>query len=62
MAQLLEYRVDLTDTYRALFPALVAPALWENHGNCPALIRFIEAYIERGTATIDDTQLEHLLG
>lgn len=64
MAQLLEFRSSVTDTYRALFPAFLAPALWENHGNCPALVRVIEAYLEKGGAGffVEGKYIEPLLG
>jgi exportin-2 (importin alpha re-exporter) len=36
----------------ALFPHLLAPALWERPGNIPPLVRLIQAYIEKGAKQI----------
>ena len=41
-----------SDAYRALFPPLLSPALWERRGNVPALTDLFVAYISRGMAEI----------
>ena len=59
LAQLLEYRPDgLSDAYRALFQPLLAPANWDRKGNCPALVRLLQAYLKQGAAEL----LPHLQG
>jgi exportin-2 (importin alpha re-exporter) len=52
LAQLLEFRSDVSPAYQGIFPALLVPATWENHGSIPALVRLIEAYIVRDVAFI----------
>ena len=55
-AQLLYYRPSecggLSDAYKALFPPLLSPALWECKGNIPALTELFQAYIVRGMKDI----------
>lgn len=46
------YSNQIPDTYRELFPFLLMPALWERPGYIPALVRLLQAYIERGSATV----------
>ncbi len=41
-------RSGLSDAYRALFPPLLAPVLWERKGNVPALVDLFKAFISRG--------------
>ena len=54
-----QYRPDgLSDAYRALFQPLLAPANWDRKGNCPALVRLLQAYLKQGAAEI----LPHLQG
>lgn len=43
----------VADTYMALFPHLMAPALWERPGNIPPLVRLLQAYIEKGGKQIE---------
>jgi exportin-2 (importin alpha re-exporter) len=55
LAQLLSSRPvnsGLSDAYRALFPPLLAPVLWERKGNVPALTELYIAYVSRGMAEI----------
>jgi len=50
LAQLLEYRPSeqgLGEAYKALFPPLLTPTVWENKGNIPALARLLQAYIRQ---------------
>lgn len=44
---------QVADTYMALFPHLMAPALWERPGNIPPLVRLLQAYIEKGGKQIE---------
>ena len=46
------YTNQIPDTYRELFPFLLMPALWERPGYIPALVRLLQAYIERGSSTV----------
>jgi len=66
LAQLLEYRVadlGLGDSYKALFPPLLTPSLWERKGNIPALTRLLQAYLQKGAAEIVSSgQFSGLLG
>lgn len=41
-----------SDAYRALFPPLLSPVLWERRGNVPALTDLFLAYISRGMQEI----------
>jgi exportin-2 (importin alpha re-exporter) len=53
LAQLLEYRPDgLGEAYTALFPPLMTPALWQNSGNVPALVRLLKAYLNKAAAQL----------
>ncbi|CAG8634271.1 1770_t:CDS:10 [Funneliformis caledonium] len=64
-SQLLEYHTEpvFPETYRSMLPALLTPAIWENAGNIPALIRLLHAYIYRDSSSIvANNQLEPILG
>lgn len=56
LAQLLSARPGkqsgLSPSYRALFPPLLSPVLWERKGNVPALTDLFRAYIVKGMAEI----------
>lgn len=55
LAQLLSSRPvnsGLSDAYRALFPPLLSPVLWERKGNVPGLTELYIAYVSRGMAEI----------
>jgi len=55
LAQLLEFRsegVGLGPSYESLLPPLMTPALWERRGNIPALVRLLQAYLEKGSAHV----------
>jgi hypothetical protein len=52
-AQLIELRpAPLPATYLAIFPPLLAPVFWERHGNVPALVRLLRAYMAKAAAEI----------
>ncbi|KAJ8305405.1 hypothetical protein KUTeg_015950 [Tegillarca granosa] len=53
---------SVPETYMALFPHLLAPALWERPGNIPPLVRLLQAYIEKGANQIEPEKLNGLLG
>lgn len=51
LAQLLASRPPnsgLSQLYRALFPAIIHPALWDSKGNVPALIDLLRSYLYIG--------------
>ena len=56
LAQLLSVRPGkqsgLSPSYKALFPPLLSPVLWERKGNVPALTDLFRAYIVKGMADI----------
>ena len=56
LAQLLSARPGkqsgLSAPYRALFPPLLSPMLWERSGNVPALTDLFRAYVVKGMAEI----------
>lgn len=64
LAQLLEHhkKQDLTEAYVSLLNPLLNPPLWEQ-GNIPALVRLLEAYLNKGVNTIvSSNKLEPILG
>lgn len=53
MSLLLEiHSSSIPSSYMALFPHLLQPALWERTGNIPPLVRLLQAFLEKGGATI----------
>ena len=52
MSLMLELHTDCPAPYMALFPFLLTPVLWEKVGHIPALVRLIQAYIEKGADSI----------
>ena len=66
LAQLLELRSDLSAPYIAIFPALLAPALWKNAGNVPAVTRLLQAYMHKPSFSSSllsgNARLEGILG
>jgi exportin-2 (importin alpha re-exporter) len=64
LAQLLSARPGaqsgLSGPYKALFPPLLSPVLWERRGNVPALTDLYRAYITKGMADI--LAANHLTG
>jgi hypothetical protein len=52
-AQLIELRpAPLPATYLAIFPPLLAPVFWERHGNVPALVRLLRAYMAKAAPEV----------
>jgi exportin-2 (importin alpha re-exporter) len=62
--QLLEIRpLPLPLAYMALFPPLLSPVLWERSGNVPALVRLLQAYLQKAhSAIIQGNHLPAILG
>lgn len=54
---------DLPEAYLNLLPPLLTPALWEQRGNVPALVRLLQAFLARGAeGIVANNQLQALLG
>ncbi|XP_070556121.1 exportin-2-like [Ptychodera flava] len=63
MSMMLEIHDDVPPPYMALFPHLLVPLLWERLGNIPALVRLLQAFVEKGSAAIiESDKLTGLLG
>ncbi|RUS27431.1 CAS/CSE protein [Jimgerdemannia flammicorona] len=65
LSQLLEFHSEggLLGFYQALLPPMLQPQLWDQHGNIPALVRLLQAYLSKGAASIvANNQLEPILG
>ncbi|KAL5021450.1 hypothetical protein ScPMuIL_000605 [Solemya velum] len=65
--QILSLLIDLHSTgvpeaYMALFSHLLNPVLWERPGNIPALVRLLQAYIEKAAKQIETEKINGLLG
>ncbi|CEH16542.1 Nuclear export receptor CSE1/CAS (importin beta superfamily) [Ceraceosorus bombacis] len=56
LAQMLELHKStdgsLPEIYTGLLPSLLTPTLWASRGNVPALVRLLQAYLDRGSAQI----------
>ena len=49
--------------YMAIYPLLLTPVLWERQGNVPALVRLLQAFIEKAPdKVIKDDKITALLG
>lgn len=69
MAQLLEAHAQhtpgqvLPPAYASLLPPLLMPALWEQKGNVPALVRLLKAYLAQAPEyVVNNGHVEALLG
>lgn len=64
LSQLAEVRQPpLPGAYSAIFPALLAPMFWEQPANVPALVRLLQAYLEKSSEEIvQSSKLEGVLG
>jgi len=59
----LEIRTDVSEAYVKIFPSLLSSALWDNHGNVPAIIRLLKAYLTKGAqVVVTGDRLVGLLG
>lgn len=64
LSLLLELRpLPIPQLYMVVYPLLLTPALWERNGNVPALVRLLQAFIEKApTDVTKNNQLSSLLG
>uniref|UniRef100_A0A3Q3F9K2 Exportin-2 n=1 Tax=Labrus bergylta TaxID=56723 RepID=A0A3Q3F9K2_9LABR len=63
MSLLLEIHSNsIPSTYMGLFPHLLQPVLWERTGNIPPLVRLLQAYLEKGAATIASSAADKIPG
>ncbi len=64
LSLLLELRpLPVPELYMMIYPLLLTPALWERNGNVPALVRLLQAFIEKAPLDVTkDERLEALLG
>jgi len=63
MSQLLELRPDISPAYRAIYPSLLAPALWNTNGNIPAITRLLQAFLMKDSSiALQDSRFGGLLG
>uniref|UniRef100_A0A7S2T0L6 Exportin-2 n=1 Tax=Chloropicon primus TaxID=1764295 RepID=A0A7S2T0L6_9CHLO len=61
LSQLIEvYTPPLPAVYTQIFPPLLNPVMWERSGNVPALVRLLQAYLQKQQVTGD--QLQGVLG
>lgn len=64
LSLLLEIRpLPIPQPYMAVYPLLLTPVLWERVGNIPALVRLLQAFIEKApTEVTKEDKLSALLG
>ena len=64
LSLLLEVRPSpVPEPYMAIYPLLLTPALWERQGNIPALVRLLQAFIQKAPDKVMmDDKLPALLG
>ncbi|KAF9346193.1 importin-alpha export receptor, partial [Mortierella sp. NVP85] len=65
LSQLLSFQTgaELSDRFKAMLPILVQPAVWQQQGNTPALVKLLQAYLQKGAGWIvANRQLEPMLG
>ena len=65
LSQLLTLHTEpgIPQSYLAMLPPLLLPALWESHGNIPALVKLLIAYVEKGSSVlVQQQQLVPILG
>lgn len=64
LSQMLELHTDgLPEEYTSLLPPILMPALWEQRGNIPALVRLLKAFLTKDAARIvANGQLQAMLG
>uniref|UniRef100_A0A3B4ZRJ2 Exportin-2 n=1 Tax=Stegastes partitus TaxID=144197 RepID=A0A3B4ZRJ2_9TELE len=63
MSLLLEIHSNsIPASYMALFPHLLQPVLWERTGNIPPLVRLLQAYLEKGGASIAGSAADKIPG
>ncbi len=64
LSLLLELRpLPVPQLYMVIYPLLLTPTLWERNGNVPALVRLLQAFIQKAPADVTkEDRLEALLG
>uniref|UniRef100_A0A3B3UGH1 Exportin-2 n=1 Tax=Poecilia latipinna TaxID=48699 RepID=A0A3B3UGH1_9TELE len=63
MSLLLEIHSNsIPASYMALFPHLLQPILWERTGNIPPLVRLLQAFLEKGGASIAASAADKIPG
>lgn len=64
LSLLLELRpLPIPQLYMAVYPLLLTPALWERNGNVPALVRLLQAFVEKAPTDVTKSDnLSALLG
>ena len=64
LSLLLELRPPpIPELYMVIYPLLLTPTLWERNGNVPALVRLLQAFIEKAPSNVTkDDRLGGLLG
>ncbi|KAI8805732.1 Cse1-domain-containing protein [Cladochytrium replicatum] len=65
LAQLFEFHTEagIPSTYESMLGPLLTPSLWQLHGNVPALVRLLKAYLRKGAADIvAKNMLQSILG
>ena len=64
LSLLLEVRpLPVPPAYMTIYPYLLAPALWERSGNVPALVRLLQAFVEKASSDLPmGEKLMNLLG
>ena len=64
LSLLVELRpLPIPQPYMVIYPLLLTPALWERNGNVPALVRLLQAFIEKAPKdVVSDDRLSALLG
>ena len=64
LSLLLELRpLPIPQPYMTIYPLLLTPVLWERSGNIPALVRLLQAFIEKAPLDVTrDDKLMALLG
>ena len=64
LSLLLELRpLPIPELYMVIYPLLLTPTLWERNGNVPALVRLLQAFIQKAPSDVTkDNCFEALLG
>ncbi len=64
LSLLLELRpLPIPQLYMVVYPLLLTPTLWERNGNVPALVRLLQAFIEKAASHVTEgNHLKALLG
>ena len=63
-AALLERNATTTlpPAYQNLIAPIIAPAVWEQRGNVPALVRLLSAILKLAATEMQNKQIENVLG